>query len=393
MKKKIFQTLCLLFAATTAMACDNTEGNGRLPEVTIETLVTTDITATSAISGGRISGNTEEITAFGICWGTTPEPALNGPHTEADGSPESFACYITGLTPGTVYYVRAYASAASGTAYGTARRFTTASENGGEGSEDEMQLQTYLWPEGNMPAETNYTVNNGNYQDGPEFRPNMVWYPVPDGVEVKGAVMVCPGGAFMFRSPNEGAPVARRLAELGWQSFVVNYRVRPYTMEEGSLDLARAVRLVRSHAADYGIAPDHIASVGFSAGGILCGDEALHFDGAVNGTALDKEYIPDELDRISADVCAIGMIYSFYGRLSVSNNNVADLRAGNIPPTFYTYGTKDPFYRQFIANANAAREVGVQVEEHVLDGWPHGFGVQGEWTAWFDNFLTRVMHP
>lgn len=233
-----------------------------------------------------------------------------------------------------------------------------------------------------MPAVTSYTINNGNYQDDPDFRPNMIWYPVADNVEAKGAVLVCPGGAFMFRSPNEGAPVARRLAELGWQSFVVNYRVRPYTMEEGSLDLARAIRYVRSHAADYGIDSNHIASVGFSAGGILCGDEALHFDDG---------YIPDELDQVSADVCAIGMIYSFYGRLSVSNNNVDDLRAGNIPPTFYTYGTEDPFYRQFITNANAARDAGVQVEEHVLDGWPHGFGVQGEWTTWFDNFLTQII--
>lgn len=106
--------------------------------------------------------------------------------------------------------------------------------------EDPDAEHIYLWPEGNMPTITDYTVNNGNYQDDPDFRPNMVWYPVPDGTEVKGAVMVCPGGAFMFRSGNEGAPVAERLAELGWQSFVVNYRVRPYTMEEGSLDLARA---------------------------------------------------------------------------------------------------------------------------------------------------------
>ena len=42
---------------------------------------------------------------------------------------------------------------------------------------------------------------------------------------------------------------------------------------------------------------------------------------------------------------------------TVNNGNYQDdLRAGNIPPTFYTYGTEDPFYRQFIANANAARE-------------------------------------
>lgn len=247
----------------------------------------------------------------------------------------------------------------------------------------------YLWPEGNMPTVTSYMANNGNYQDDPDFRPNMIWYPVSDSTEVKGAVMVCPGGAFMFRSGNEGAPVAERLAELGWQSFVVNYRVRPYTMEEGSLDLARAIRYVRSHAADYGINPDRIASVGFSAGGILCGDEALHFDGLADGTALDSGYVPDSLDQVSANVFAIGMIYSFYGLLSVSNNNVDDLRAGNIPPIFYTYGTEAPFYRQFIANANAVREAGVQVEEHILEGWPHGFGVQGEWTAWFDDFLTH----
>lgn len=257
--------------------------------------------------------------------------------------------------------------------------------------EDPDAEHIYLWTEGNMPTVTNYTVNNGNYQDDPGFRPNMIWYPVPDGTEVKGAVVVCPGGAFMFRSGNEGAPVAERLAELGYQSFVVNYRVRPYTMEEGSLDLARAIRYVRSHASDYGIAPEDIASVGFSAGGILCGDEALHFDELVDGAALDNEYVPDSLDQVSANVCAIGMIYSFYGRLSVSNNNVDDLRAGNIPPTFYTYGTEDPFYRQFNQNVEAVRQAGVQVESHVLDGWPHGFGVRGEWTMWFDRFLQTIM--
>lgn len=388
--KKIFHFIILLFAVNAATACNNTDENEWENMVTVETIVTTDITSTSAISGGRISGNLENVIALGICWSTSSGPTVDDFHAEADGPSESFVCYMMELTPGTIYYVRAFVTLASGTLYGTARRFTTANSGNGEGSEEEVQLRTYLCPENNMPSETNYTVNNGNYQDDPDFRPNMVWYPVPDGVEIKGAVMVCPGGAFMFRSPNEGAPVAERLSELGWQSFVVNYRVRPYTMEEGSLDLARAIRYVRSHADEYGIAPENIASVGFSAGGILCGDEALHFDGLVNGSVLDNGYVPDELDQVSADVCAIGMIYSFYGRLSVSNNNVNDLQDGDIPPTFYTYGTEDPFYRQFIANADAAREAGVQVEEHVLDGWPHGFGVRGEWTTWFDSFLTKI---
>lgn len=47
--------------------------------------------------------------------------------------------------------------------------------------EDPDAEHIYLWPEGNMPTETNYTVNSGNYQDDPDFRPNKVWYPAPDG--------------------------------------------------------------------------------------------------------------------------------------------------------------------------------------------------------------------
>lgn len=50
-----------------------------------------------------------------------------------------------------------------------------------------------------------------------------------------------------------------------------------------------------------------------------------------------------------------------------------------------------PFYRQFNQNVEAVRQTGVLVESHVLEGWPHGFGVRGEWATWFDNFLTEVM--
>ncbi|MDE6852742.1 MAG: alpha/beta hydrolase fold domain-containing protein [Lachnospiraceae bacterium] len=81
----------------------------------------------------------------------------------------------------------------------------------------------------------------------------------------------------------------------------MNYRVRPYTIEEGSLDLARAVCYIRSHASQYGISEDDIAIMGFSAGGILCGDLLLDFDETVDGTILDKNYIPDEPDKVSAD--------------------------------------------------------------------------------------------
>lgn len=174
------------------------------------------------------------------------------------------------------------------------------------------QQVLYLWEEGNAPAVTEYTVNNGSYSDDPDFRPYLTTFPVPEGTAVKGAVLICPGGAFQFRSDQpEGVAVAQALSARGYQSFVVDYRLRPYTQQEGALDLARAVRFVRAHAEDYGIDPADIAVMGFSAGGILSGEMLLHFDGTVNGTALDPDYVPDALDQVSADGAACGMIYAF----------------------------------------------------------------------------------
>ena len=243
-----------------------------------------------------------------------------------------------------------------------------------------------------MPTTTVYTENpNSSYFDPPDFRPNMMYFPARQGVAVKGAVLICPGGAFQFRSDTEGAPVAKALSELGYQSFVVNYRLRPYSMQEGALDLGRAVRYVRKHAKDYGIDDKNIAVIGFSAGGILGGELLLNFDGMVNGTAIDPNYVPDELDKVSADASAAGMIYSFYGRLSFASTDVEKFMNSNLPPTFFAYGSKDPFVRQFELCIEALRQAGVPVEYHVLQDWPHGFGVgDGQWIKYFDHWVTKI---
>lgn len=255
----------------------------------------------------------------------------------------------------------------------------------------QAQQVLYLWEEGNAPAQTEYTENNGGYSDDPDFRPYLTSYPVPEGTEIKGAVLICPGGAFQFRSDQpEGVDVAEALSALGYQSFVVDYRLRPYTQQEGALDLARAVRFVRAHAQEYGIQEQDIAVMGFSAGGILSGEMLLNFDGNVLPTTLDPDYQPDSLDEVSADAAACGMIYSFYGRLSFGTTDVELLRSGNLPPTFYCYGTRDPFYDQFLANADAAEEAGVSVERLQLDGMPHGFGAGGGWIPAYDQWLSEI---
>ncbi|WP_347293902.1 flavodoxin [uncultured Duncaniella sp.] len=254
-----------------------------------------------------------------------------------------------------------------------------------------MEGTVELWQKGNIPG----FRENVNNSDGPDFMPNMLVYTVPDNVQPKGAVMICPGGAFTFRSmQNEGYDIADMLVPMGYQCFIVNYRINPYSMHASATDLQRAIRYVKAHAEDYRINPENIALVGFSAGGILNGEVLLNWRDLTNGTALDSSYCPDELDNVPVSACAVGMIYSFYGRLSVSMNNVETLRAANLPPAFYCWGTRDGFADQFTQNSNAVKEAGVRVETKVLQGYPHGYGSGGNASIWgndFDAFLTPIM--
>lgn len=224
-------------------------------------------------------------------------------------------------------------------------------------SPDLTQIQAiYLWEEGNVPAQTE--VTRAQY-DPVDFRPYLTAIPVREGTEVKGAVVLLAGGAFQVRANyTDTLPTAAHLRESGFQTFIVDYRLRPYTQQKGALDVARAVRYIRKSADIYGIDPDDIAVMGYSAGGIQVGEFFLNYDEDVLPIVLDPDYIPDELDEVSAHASAAGMSYSFYGRLSVDSMDEEELRSGNLPPTFYCYGTEDPFYRQFEAQYDLMQDVG-----------------------------------
>ncbi len=85
------------------------------------------ITTTSASSGGNISSDRGyAITARGVVWGTTTNPTISLSTKTTDGTGVgSFTSNITGLSLGTTYYVRSYATNSSGTSYGTEISFTT----------------------------------------------------------------------------------------------------------------------------------------------------------------------------------------------------------------------------------------------------------------------------
>ena len=72
-----------------------------------------------------------------------------------------------------------------------------------------------------------------------------------------------------MRAEHDGWPIAKMLNEGGISAFVLNYRVSPYRYPAELYDIQRAVRLVRYRADEFGIDPDKIGVLGFSAGGHL----------------------------------------------------------------------------------------------------------------------------
>ncbi|MBP5709938.1 MAG: DUF1566 domain-containing protein [Bacteroidales bacterium] len=96
------------------------------PSVT--TTAPTNILATSAQSGGNVTSEGETpVTARGVCWNTTGNPDTNDTHTTNGIGAGIFTSNMTGLTVGTTYHLRAYATNSYGTSYGNETTFTTLS--------------------------------------------------------------------------------------------------------------------------------------------------------------------------------------------------------------------------------------------------------------------------
>jgi len=122
---------------------------------------------------------------------------------------------------------------------------------------------------------------------------------VPEAAKATGtAWIVAPGGGFRYLAIDyEGTDLARWLNSNGVAAFVLKYALRAAetmakktpppaqarrnaAMAWATADGQQAVRVVRSHAAEWGIAPDRIGVIGFSAGGYLAATVAMHHDAA-----------------------------------------------------------------------------------------------------------------
>ena len=97
-----------------------------LPTVTTNNV--TDITQTTAVSGGNVtSAGYGTVSAKGVCWSTSQNPTINNSHTTDGTGTGTYISSLTSLSPNTTYYVRAYATNEAGTGYGEQLTFTTGS--------------------------------------------------------------------------------------------------------------------------------------------------------------------------------------------------------------------------------------------------------------------------
>ena len=109
--------------------------------------------------------------------------------------------------------------------------------------------------------------------------PTLTVYLPPAGHATGAAMIIFPGGAYSHVSPREGIPAGQWLASNGITAFILKYRVgQKYHYPAETDDGQRAIRYVRANAAAWGLDPQRIGIIGFSAGGHLASWAATHFD-------------------------------------------------------------------------------------------------------------------
>ena len=238
------------------------------------------------------------------------------------------------------------------------------------------QKEILLWPngapgsEGKTGEEKISTSARGEISISNVHHPSITPY-FPAKEKATGvAIIIAPGGGHTsLKMDYEGSNLAKILNERGIAVFVLKYRLAKepgstYTVDgDAEPDMQRAIRLVRSRAAEWGIDTAHIGVLGYSAGGELAGLSAMRFDSATLNPA-------DFIDRQSSRPSFQVLVYP--GGIT----RLAPVK--NSPPLFITGGYMD---RDEIAKGMALlyfkyKEAGIPAELHIYATAVHGFGVR-----------------
>jgi acetyl esterase/lipase len=233
----------------------------------------------------------------------------------------------------------------------------------------------------------------GAVGQAPEDQPMLTPY-LPGANATGTGVVVFPGGGYgHLAMDHEGRQVAEWLNSLGIAAFVVQYRLGPKYRHPTMLgDAQRAVRTVRSRATEWGVDPQRIGVLGFSAGGHLASTAGTHFGpgDAASSDPIEQAGSRPDFMILVYPVITMQDAYTHRG----SKNNLLGERPDpalvwllsnekqvtpQTPPTFLVHTTDDagvPVENSLLFY-QALRTAGVPVEMHVYETGPHGFGLGG----------------
>ncbi len=142
-------------------------------------------------------------------------------------------------------------------------------------AENKQPIDIALWENG--PAEKNYDEGAGYDENRQIYQPSIRIF-LPEGKNTGRAVIVCPGGAYYrLAYDHEGYAYADYFKHQGIALIVLKYRMPHGNHKVPMSDLCEAMRIVKSHATEWGINPDDIGVMGFSAGGHLASTFATHY--------------------------------------------------------------------------------------------------------------------
>ncbi|MEO6280346.1 alpha/beta hydrolase [Roseateles sp.] len=268
-----------------------------------------------------------------------------------------------------------------------------------------------LWPEG-VPASVRADVPAARGDLGPErvdangaianvSLPTLTVVPPavdrPNGT----AVILCPGGGYSYLSWNrEGLQYAAWLSTLGITTFILKSRLQEWGHPAPLQDVLRAMRLVRSRAAEFGVDPNRIGIMGSSAGGHLAASASTLFDHADGrtGAALDTVSARPDFAVLVYPVITMTDPAAHAGsrRALLGNSPSAALLTltsveqqvtASTPPTLllHTQGDKTVPVQNSILYYQALTRSGVPAELYVFEQGGHGIGMRdalGTASAW-----------
>lgn len=258
-----------------------------------------------------------------------------------------------------------------------------------------------LWPDG-AP---------GALGDEAKDKPQLM-VSLPDKAKATGAaIVVCPGGGYgHLAMDHEGRQIAEWLNSFGVAAFICDYRHRGkgYGHPAPLQDVQRAIRTVRARAKEFGVDPERIGVLGFSAGGHLASTAATHFDAgdAESDDPIQQASCRPDFACLCYAVIAFDEPFTHKG----SQRNLLGAEASEdlirkfsnekqitkeTPPTFLWHTSEDTgvppqnsvvFYEQLKAH-------GVPAEMHIFEKGRHGLGLAQStpgarmWPALFEEWL------